>query len=70
MWRPDLQPLPCRRNVDQTAGADGQHSFTVVEAIPPGTILEISLCLEVSVVVVDELPYLRDFVLTSEMENE
>ena len=70
MWRPDLQPLTCRRNVGQTTGADGQQSFTVAEAIPPDTILEISLCLEVSVVVVDELPYLRDFVLTGETENE
>ena len=69
-WRPDLQPLPCRRNVAQITGADGQHSFTVAEAIPPGTVLEISLCLEVSVVVVDELPYVQDFVLTGETENE
>ena len=70
MWRPDLHPLPCRQAVRHTTGADGRPSFTAVEAIPPGTVLEISLCLEVSVVVVDELPYLRDFVLTGETENE
>ena len=63
MWRPDLQALPCRRNVDQTTEADGRHSFTVVEAIPSGTVLEISLCVEVSVVVVDQFPVLWDFVL-------
>ena len=70
MWRPELQPLPCRQNVDPTTGADGQHSFTVVEAIPSGTVLEISLCVEVSVIVVDQFPYLWDFVLTGETENE
>ena len=64
MWRPDLHPLPCRQNVDQATGADGRHSYTVVEAVPSGSVLEISLCLEVSVSVVDQFPYLWDFVLT------
>ena len=63
MWRPDLHPLPCRQNVAPTAGADGRRIFTVVEAIPSGTVLEISLCVEVSVIVVDQFPYLWDFVL-------
>ena len=70
MWRPDLQPLPCRRKVDQTTGADGRHSYVVLEAIRPDSILEISLCLEVSLIVVDQFPYLWDFVITGEMGNE
>ena len=70
MWRPDLQPLPCRQSVAQTTGADGRHSFSVREAVSSGTIVEVSLCVEVSVVMVDQFPYLWDFVLTGEMENE
>ena len=70
MWRPDLHPLPCRQNVTRIMGADGRHSFAVVEAVPSGTVLEISLCLEVYVGVVDQLPFLRDFVLDGETENE
>jgi hypothetical protein len=38
--------------------------------VPSGTIVEVSLCVEVSVVMVDQFPYLWDFVLTGEMENE
>ena len=64
MWRPDLHPLPCRQKVRQTTGADGRHSFAVLaDTIPSGTVLEISLCVEVSVVVVDQFPYLWDFVI-------
>ena len=66
MWRPDLHPLPCRQNVAQTTGANGRHSYAVVEAVTSGTVLEISLCLEVSVRVVDQFPFLWDFVLTGE----
>ena len=66
MWAPDLHPLPCRQSVAPTTGADGRHSFIVVGAIPAGTVLEISLCVEVSVIVVDQFPYLWDFVLTGE----
>ena len=69
MWRPDLHPLPCRQSVTQTTGADGRHSFAVDEAVPLGTVLEVSLCLEVSVIVVDQFPFLWDFVLTGEIEN-
>ena len=65
-WRPDLQPLPCRKNVTQTTGADGRRSYAVREAVPSGAVLEISLCLKVPVVVVDQFPFLWDFVLTSE----
>ena len=61
-WRPDLQPLPCRKNVIQTTGADGRHMYIVLEAVPPGAILEISLCLEVPVIVVDQF-LLWDFVV-------
>ena len=71
MWRPDLHPLPCpRQSVAHKFGADGRHSFTVTEAVPSGTLLDISLCVEVSVVVVDQFPYVWDFVLTGETENE
>ena len=69
MWRPDLHPLPCRKKVVHTTGADGRHSYAVLEAVPSGTVLEISLCLEVPVIVVDQFPYLRDFVLTGETEH-
>ena len=70
MWRQDLQPLPCRRKVGQTTGADGQHSYAVLEAAPSGDVLEISLCLEVSLIAVDQFPYLWDFVITGDMENQ
>ena len=63
MWRPDLHPLPCRQTVAQATEADGRHKFAVLETVPSGTVLEISLCVEVSVVVVDQFPYLWDFVL-------
>ena len=64
MWRSDLHPLPCRQNVRQTTGADGRHSFAVlVDTIPSGTVMEISLCVEVSAIVVDQFPVLWDFVL-------
>ena len=69
MWRPELHSLPCRRNVTQTTGTDGRFSFIVREAVPSGTVLEVSLCLEVSVMVVDQLPFLWDFVLTGIMEH-
>ena len=69
-WRPDLHPLPCRQNVARATGVDGRHSYVVVEAIAPGTVLEISLCLNVSVSAVDQLPFLWDFVLTGETGNE
>ena len=68
MWRPDLHPLPCRQSVAQSTGADGRHSFWVREAIPSDTVLEVSLCVEVPVDVVDQNPSLRGFVLTGEME--
>ena len=69
MWRPDLHPLSCRQDILKDK-ADGRHSFTVVGAIPSGTVVEISLCVEVSVIVVDQFPYLWDFVLTGETESE
>ena len=71
MWRPDLQPLPYRQRVRQTTGADGRDGFAVLaNTIPSGTVLEISLCVEVSVTVVDQFPYLWDFVLIGETEND
>ena len=63
MWRPDLHPLPCPQSIRKTTGADGRHSFAVRKAVPSGTVLEISLCVKVSVIVVDQFPVLWDFVL-------
>ena len=70
MWRPDLRPLPCRRKVARTTGANGQDNFAVVEAIPSGTVLEISLCVQVSLSVIDQFPFLWDFVLIGKSRNE
>ena len=70
MWRPDLHPLPRRRNVVQITRADGRHSYRILEAVPSGAVLEISLCLEVSVIVLDQFPFVWDFALTGETENE
>ena len=69
MWRPELNPLPCRQSMTITVGADGRKVFTVVRDIPSGTVLEISLCVEIWVTAVDQFPYLWDFVLTGEMGN-
>ena len=63
MWRPDLQPLPCRENIHATTGADGRHSFYVPAKLPSGTVMDVSLCVDVSVNVVDQIPFLWDFVI-------
>ena len=68
MWRPDLHPLRCRVSFDHVTGADGRHSFTILEAVSSGTVLEISLCVDVSVIVVDQFPFLWDFVFTGKTE--
>ena len=67
MWRPDLHPLPCRESVRHTPpGVDGRHSFAAMaDTIPSGTVVDISLCLEVSLFVVDQFPFLWDFVLVA-----
>ena len=63
IWRPDLHPLPCRQHVRQQL-ADGRHNFAVLaDTIPSGTVVEISICVEVSVIVVDQFPFLWDFVI-------
>ena len=70
MWRPDLHPLPCREYVTCTIdGGDELYSFEVVGAVPSGTVLEISLCVEVSVIVVDQFPVLWDFVIMDAREQ-
>ena len=66
MWRPDRHPLPCRQSVSK----DGRHRFFVRKAVPSGTVLEVSLCLEVPVLAVEQFPFLRDFVLTCKIEDE
>ena len=62
MWRPDLQSLPCRENVDLTFGADGRPSFAVKDNLPAGAVMDISPCVKVSLIVVDQF-LLWDFVL-------
>ena len=64
IWRPNLHPLPCRQRVGKTKGEDGRPRFAVlVDTILPGTVVEISICVEVSVIVVDQFPVLWDFVI-------
>ena len=64
IWRPNLHTLPCRQHVRVTIGSDGRHNFAVlVDTIPSGTVVEISICVEVSVIVVDQFPFLWDFVI-------
>ena len=63
IWRPDLHPLPCRQSVRKITAADGRHNFAVLAKLPAGTVLDVSLCLEVSVVVVDQFPFIWDSVL-------
>ena len=70
MWRPDLHPLPCRQGVRHTTGANDQDKFAVLEAVPAGTVLEISRCVEVSVAVVDQFPYLWDFVIMGQTTTQ
>ena len=64
MWRPDLHPLPCRQNVNLITEADGRCNFAVQSNVQSGTVMDVSLCVEVSLVVVDQFPFLWDFVLT------
>ena len=62
MWRPDLQPLPCRQPIDVKTGADGRHMFSVPTRLPSGTVMDVTLCVKVSIIVVDQF-LLWDFVL-------
>ena len=70
MWAPHLHALPRRLDVAQITSADGRHSYEVLEAVPSETVVEISLCVEVSLIAVDQFPFLWDFVLTGAMEYE
>lgn len=63
-WRPELHPLPCRQNVIQRKGRDGRLRYIVLALyISSGTVLEISLCLEMPTIVVDKY-FLWDYALT------
>ena len=62
MWRPDLRPLPCRKNVNLETGEDGRPIFSVPEMTPSNTLMDVSLCVKVSLIVVDQF-LLWDFVL-------
>ena len=69
MWRPELQPLPCRQTFLEKPGPDGRTSFAVMaDTIPAGTVLEISLCVAISLNVVDQF-FLWDYVLTGAQSN-
>ena len=61
MWRLDLHPLPCRENVNLTTGEDGRPIFSVPTTLPAGTVMDISPCVKVSMMVVDQF-LLWDFV--------
>ena len=63
MWRPELHPIPCRQDVHIATGADGRHCVSVLAKLPSDAVLDISLCLKVPVVVVDQYPVLWDYVL-------
>ena len=63
MWRPDLHPLPCRQSFNKITGADGQHRFSFPAKVPLGAVMDVSLCVEVSLNVVDQFPFLWDFVI-------
>ena len=62
MWRPDLQPLPCRENVDLATGWGGRHTFSVLAELPSGTVMDIAPCVKVSLIAVDQF-LLWDFVI-------
>ena len=68
MWRPDLHPLPCRKNVNFATGADGRPTFSVPAMLSPDTVMDISVCVKVSIVVVDQF-LLWDFVLMDSTEQ-
>ena len=69
MWRPDLQPLPCWRNVEQATDANGLRSYTALSAIPSGTVLDISLCLAVPANFVGQFLVLRNSTLPGQTAN-
>ena len=67
MWRPDLHPLPCRKSFSKMTGVDGRHKFAVLgDTMPSGTLMDVSLCVDVPVTVVDQFPVLWDFVIMGE----
>ena len=67
-WRPELHPLPCGKKVLQRTGVDGTRSYVVLADISSGTVLEVSLCLEVPTNVVDKFS-LWDYALTGLMAH-
>ena len=62
IWRSDLHHLPCPKNVDLAARADGHPTFVVQTMVSSRTVLIMSPCVKVSIIVVDQL-LLWDFVL-------
>ena len=71
MWRPKLRPLPCRVNIRHTTYEDGRDSFVVLDdTVPVNAILDISPCVKVSIIVIDQFPVLWDFVLFGATEPQ
>ena len=69
MWRPDLQPLPCCQNIEQTTDDNGLRSYTALSAIPSGTVLDVSLCIDVPANFVDQFPALRNSTLPGQIQH-
>ena len=69
MWRPDLQPLPCCQDIEQTTDANGLRSYTALSAIPSDTVLDVSLCLDVPANFVDQFPALRNSTLPGQTQH-
>ena len=69
MWRPDLQPLPCCQDIEQTTDDNGLRSYTVLSAIPADTVLDVSLCLDVPANFVDQFPALRNSTLPGQIQH-
>ena len=67
-WRPELHPLPCRQNVVQRKGRDGRLRYIALADISSGTVIEISVCLEMPTIAVDKFS-LWDYALTGLMAH-
>ena len=65
MWRPDLHPFPCRENLNVTTGPDDRPIFSIPAALKAGTLMDVAMCVKVSLIVVDQF-LLWDYVLIDE----
>ena len=62
MWRPELEPLPCRENIVLETDEGGRSIFSAPNALPAGTVMDVSPCVKISVNVADQF-FLWDAVL-------